>query len=195
METPPAAPAATTDEPPTAVGVTHIVRAGETLSSIALDYGVSVADLVQANNLRDEDALALGQELFVPGVETPPAAPAATTDEPPTAVGVTHIVRAGETLSSIALDYGVSVADLVQANNLRDEDALALGQELFVPGVVAKTKDGLRVHVVRAGETLHVLAERYGVETEALKALNDLPDSDRIDVGQELLIPPPPTDP
>ena len=195
VETPPAAPAATTDEPPTVVGVTHIVRAGETLSSIALDYGVSVADLVQANDLRDEDALALGQELFVPGVETPPAAPAATTDEPPTVVGVTHIVRAGETLSSIALDYEVSVADLVQANNLRDEDALALGQELFVPGVVAKTKDGLRVHVVRAGETLHVLAERYGVETEALKALNDLPDSDRIDVGQELLIPPPPTDP
>ena len=194
VEAPPAAPAATTDEPPTAVGVTHIVRAGETLSSIALDYGVNVADLVQANNLRDEDALALGQELFVPGVEAPPAAPA-TTDEPPTDAGVTHIVRAGETLSSIALDYEVSVADLVQANDLRDEDALALGQELFVLGVVAKTQDGLRVHVVRAGETLHVLAERYGVETEALKALNDLPDSDRIDVGQELLIPPPPTDP
>ena len=192
VETPPAAPA---DEPPTDVGVTHIVRAGETLSSIALDYGVSVADLVQANDLRDEDALALGQELFVPGVETPPAAPAATTDEPPTDAGVTHIVRAGETLSSIALDYEVSVADLVQANDLRDEDALALGQELFVPGVEVKTQDGLRVHVVRAGETLHVLAERYGVETEALKALNDLPDSDRIDVGQELLIPPPPTDP
>ena len=149
---------------------------------------------MQANDLRDEDALALGQELFVPGVEAPPAAPAAT-EEPPTDVGVTHIVRAGETLSSIALDYEVSLADLVQANDLRDEDALALGQELFVPGVAPKVKDGLRVHVVRAGETLHVLAERYGVETEAIRALNDLPDSDRIDVGQELLIPPPPTDP
>ena len=193
VEAPPAAPAAT-EEPPTDIGVTHIVRAGETLSSIALDYEVSLADLVQANDLRDEDALALGQELFVPGVEAPPAAPAAT-KEPPTEAGVTHIVRAGETLSSIALDYEVSLADLVQANDLRDEDALALGQELFVPGVAPKVKDGLRVHVVRAGETLHVLAERYGVETEAIKALNDLPDSDRIDVGQELLIPPPPTDP
>ena len=149
-----------------------------------------MAALVQANDLRDEDALALGQELFIPGVEAPPAAPAATA-EPPADAGVTHIVRAGETLSGIASEYEVTVAALVQANDLRDEDALALGQELFIPGVVAEAQDGLRMHVVRAGETLHALAERYGVEPEAIKTLNDLP-SDRIDAGQELRIPPPP---
>ena len=182
---PPAAPAATA-EPPADIGVTHIVRAGETLSGIASEYEVTVAALVQANDLRDEDALALGQELFIPGVEAP-----AATAEPPADAGVTHIVRAGETLSGIAAEYEVTVAVLVQANDLRDEDALALGQELFIPGVVAEAQDGLRMHVVRAGETLHALAERYGVEPEAIKTLNDLP-SDRIDAGQELRIPPPP---
>ena len=186
---PPAAPAATA-EPPAPVGVTHIVRAGDTLSGLALEYEVTVAALVQANDLRDEDALALGQELFIPGVEAPPDAPASAA-EPPAPVGVTHIVRAGDTLSGLALEYEVTVAALVQANDLRDEDALALGQELFIPGVVAEAQDGLRMHVVRAGETLHALAERYGVEPEAIKTLNDLP-SDRIDAGQELRIPPPP---
>ena len=52
-------------------GVLHVVAAGELLGAIAAQYGVSVEDIVSANNLRDPDSLAIGQELVIPGVSEP----------------------------------------------------------------------------------------------------------------------------
>lgn len=113
------------EEAPPGEGLIHIVRKGDTLSGIALKYQVKVSDLVAANNLRNVDQLALGQELFVPGV---------TAEEQSTIpAGSVHVVQPGDTLTSIAASYGVTIEQLMVINSLEDGDILAVGQELTVP--------------------------------------------------------------
>ncbi|MEA3345235.1 MAG: LysM peptidoglycan-binding domain-containing M23 family metallopeptidase [Chloroflexota bacterium] len=102
-------------------GEVHIVRAGETLTQIALRYGVSVVELASTNELADPDLILVGQRLLIPSTEPPQIRPGF------------HIVRAGETLSLIAKQYGVPVADLIAANGLADPDLILVGQQLAIP--------------------------------------------------------------
>jgi len=97
---PPAAPAAAADRPapiPLAgsidheerevVGVLHVLRRGETVYRVARAYGVSPADLLEANGIRDARRVVAGVELFVPGVQRPlagdEAAPGSPSAGPP----------------------------------------------------------------------------------------------------------------
>lgn len=93
----------------------HIVKSGETLSSIAREYGVSLSRLAGENGLRNADDLAVGQALCV---------------RVPT---LTHTVRAGDTVYSIARKYGISARTLFQRNfSLAGESRLAVGQEIAI---------------------------------------------------------------
>jgi len=141
----------------------HKVSQGESLSTIAKKYGVSLADL-KAANPGVGDKLALKQVLKVPnkamakGVKpqtagsAKPVAPkpvqvdkpaidrntrTSQTDKPAPASGQTHTVQKGESLYSIAKKYQVSIADLKAWNHLNN-DALKAGQTIVImPGVDA----------------------------------------------------------
>jgi LysM repeat protein len=96
----------------------HTVTAGESLRSIADDYGVSTETVLAANSLDDPDLIHVGQQLLVPAVD-----------------GVLHTVRDGETLRGIADAYDVAMADLITANGLdASPDLLSVGTVLVVPG-------------------------------------------------------------
>ena len=95
----------------------YTVKRGDSLSVIAQRFGVALADLKAANNLRS-NTIHIGQELTIPG-----GAPLATTE---------HTIRRGETLSEIAQMYRVSTASLREANDLRD-DRILIGQTLKIP--------------------------------------------------------------
>ena len=69
---------------PTSESVVHVARAGDTLAAIALSYGVTVTEIVQANGLRDPDTLEIGQKLVIPN---PGQVPAAGSDPSPPAQG------------------------------------------------------------------------------------------------------------
>lgn len=121
----------------------HIVQAGDTLFRIALNNGVSLADLLATNNLSEQSIIQPGDSILIPncGVESVVETPLpASTDAIIPPVGPTepgdvtvHRVSAGETLSIIARRYGVAIADIMQANNLTDPDRLSVGQELVIP--------------------------------------------------------------
>lgn len=185
---------------PTPEPFKHIVKAGETLTTIAAQYGVNFLTLVEVNGLESPDNLAAGTELLIPGVAAPTSAANATGDSATTTsggatantpAGVTHIVQPGETLSTIAADYGVAATDLATANNLTNPNMLRVGQKLLIPGVtqqqVLQTR-GIR-HRVASGESLSQIAQTYGVTVEQIMAANGLDDPNTIVVGQELLIP------
>ena len=87
---------------PVAADVRVTVRAGDSLSLLSLEYGVSVSAIMAANGITNPDLLYMGQELVIPGV-----GPSAAT----TSVVVT--VEWGDSLSAIAADYGVSVSALM----------------------------------------------------------------------------------
>lgn len=97
---------------------THIVKRGETLSSIAATYGFTVQELARANRLKDVDQVRRGQKLLIP-------------DKPGSFLE--HVVGRGESLASIAKRYKVSIADLRAYNDLKDPNHITRGQKLRVP--------------------------------------------------------------
>ena len=93
----------------------HIVKSGETLTSIARSYGVSVTLLQRLNEVPPSGALAVGQTLVV--FEN----------------ARTRVVRPGETLTSIAREEGVSLLTLYQNNIfLSGRSDIEAGEELIV---------------------------------------------------------------
>lgn len=174
----PVPPVAPTQQPSTPTqGVTYVVKANDTLFSIAVQYGTTVEAIRQANNLTS-DLIYVGQQLVIPTTSGGPAPGTATV----------HIVQSGETLFSIALRYGVTVEALKAANGL-GSDIIYVGQRLVVPGGQPAGPTQERYHIVQPGDTLLTIAVRYGTTVEAIVRANGLPNADFIWVGQRLLIP------
>jgi N-acetylmuramoyl-L-alanine amidase len=104
----------------------HVVKPAETLSGIADSYGTSMAALRTLNNLK-KDGVWVGQRLKVPAGASV-AVPAKAKANKPTR----HKVTRGDTLSSIAARYGVSVSELKSVNKLKS-DVAPLDRNLIIP--------------------------------------------------------------
>jgi LysM repeat protein len=104
----------------------HVVAAKETLYLISRQYDVSIDDIKKLNNLPGND-LTLGQELMIPGKTTLTVAP--NPIEMKSLSGV-HTVVAKETMYSISRQYGITVQQLKEWNNLSDE--LPIGKLLVI---------------------------------------------------------------
>ena len=119
-------------------------------------------------------------------VEVTPAQP---TEEPsPTE---TYIVQPYDSLSDIAAKYETTVEELLRLNDLSEPNLLYTGQAILVPRR-SETAASTTVHVMEEGETLGLIAERYGTTVEVLLELNDLPDPNVVPVGTSLVVPQPP---
>jgi LysM repeat protein len=107
------------------------VQAGENLYRISLKYGVTVAELAEANGITNADALSVGTELTIPGCDGTGTSDDGTTDG---ADDVIHVVQTGENLYRIALDYGLSWQVIANYNGITNPDSIFEGQELRIPG-------------------------------------------------------------
>jgi len=112
---------------PAPVSVFHIVRRNESLSTIAFHYGLSVATLRALNDIpARKSRIYVGQKLRVRDAVEP-------------VVGgkdgnaVIHVVRRGDSLSVIAVSYGVPMRELLDANQLTRRSTLYPGQRLEIP--------------------------------------------------------------
>ena len=113
---------------------------------------------------------------------------------------VSYTVRSGDSLSVIADRYNTSVGELMAINQLRDRNRIRVGQKLVlpqangaVPTVVVASNEPSAVpatgkYVVSRGDTVYVIAQRYGMDAASLMALNKLDESAVIFPGQELLL-------
>lgn len=96
--------------------INYKVEPGDTISTIAQEFGLSVNTILWENNLSSYSLIRPGDELrILPGT------------------GISHEVKSGENLSYIAKKYEITVDDLMKANRLTDSSKLSLGQELFIP--------------------------------------------------------------
>jgi murein DD-endopeptidase MepM/ murein hydrolase activator NlpD len=188
-----AAPEAPAEEGPPP-GVDHEIEEGQTLWEIARSYGVSVAAIMEANEMRPRDVrrLRAGQTLRIPGAEEVVEVEETNVPEelPEIDDGAYHRMADGETLWDVARLYEVSLAELQERNEL-DDDAVRLlrpGQAIVIPGATerdvaratenrdrgeAQTSRGFR-HTVADGETIWDLAGAFGVTTGEIMAANGL---------------------
>ena len=115
---------------------THVVRSGDTLSAIAARYKVSLSTLYSLNKISRTAYIQPGQRVKVPARAARAAAKAGSA----AAVTITtRTVRAGDTLSAIALRHRVSQASLLKANGLSLRSILQIGQTLKVVTPVKMT--------------------------------------------------------
>lgn len=104
----------------------------------------------------------------------------------------TYTVQPGDTLSYIALRYQVSVAELARINGLDNPDFIRVGQRLIIPTMASTPltpRSGAVPYRVQSGDTLFLLAKRYGTTVDAIVQANGLRSPHRIVVGQLLSIP------
>ena len=99
-----------------------------------------------------------------------------------------YTVKKGDTLSELALRFGLSVSGIKSSNQL-DSDRLKIGQKLKIPQSV-RTRSSAQTHIVTRGDTLSEIAYTYGVSVSSLKKYNQLK-GDRIIIGHKLRIPEP----
>ncbi len=166
------------------------IRRGDTLARIASRHGVKVSDIVQANNLRGSSRIYAGQSLLIPVRGTSVAGRAASSSGGDVSQFVTYLVQRGDTLIGIAQKFGTTVEALRAANNFGRRSILYAGQKIKVPqsGPSSQARVESR-HVVRRGENLTLIAQKYGLSVRDLVNANGLRNSSRILVGQTLTIP------
>jgi len=189
------------------VNIKHAVRKGETLSKIASRYKVSVKAIMKANSLKSARRLAIGQRLVIPGASRGVVQLAAASNPAP---GGGHVIRKGDTVSAIALRYGVTTQELMRANSLSSPKKLIIGKKLVIPGaraVAVNKKEAqsspapaiaakpVRVtthtvsYVVQKGDTVYSISKRFAVPAKTLLAANAIRDPGKLCAGVKLAIP------
>jgi len=175
-------------------GTTYTLQRGDSLYRVSLIFGVSVDDLLAANNLSSPNSLYPGLAIRVPTPGEPVIAnnPNPPSPETPTG-GRTYVVQPGDTLSRIAINNDVTVDGLIAANGLYNPDRLYVGQSLSLPeaGAAARPYPAVTAvsAIVKAGDTLSSLALRFGVTVHSLAVANGIADMGGIYAGQTLTIP------
>ena len=154
--------------------IVYMVARGDSLYSIARKYNTTVQDLVSYNNLATTN-LSIGQQLLIPREENVT-----------TPLENTYTVKSGDNLYSIANRFNVSVSTLRAYNNL-SSDLLQIGQILRIPTTTSSSENTVE-YVVKSGDNLYTIANRYGTSVSAIRERNNL-NSNLLQIGQILVIP------
>ena len=118
-------PSAPSTDPSPSPSGSYTVKSGDTLSQIAVDHGVSLQELLNANpSISDPNLIRPGQIIRIPGASGSSSSSNGS-----------YTVKSGDTLSQIAVDYGVSLQQLLNANpSISDPNLIRPGQIIRIPG-------------------------------------------------------------
>ncbi len=167
---------------------TVIISKQVSLRNIAKSIGVSEKELIGLNpelryKIAPGDSYGLrvpsgNGEILLAQIDSIPVS------HPPQRAYVYHRVRHGETLSVIARKYRTSVRRIMRANNMRRSNYIVAGKRLKIPRrgymtqapkKVQKPRNGEALtHVVRKGDSLYIIANKYGTTTKKIQELNNL---------------------
>lgn len=114
---------------------THPVVSGDTLDSIAKQYGTTRKEIADLNGLKAPYTIYAGRTLKLPVQSRSDSIDAKPVDnsQPSSIPSALYIVKRGDVLSTIAQAHGISTSDLAKSNNIRINDIIYTGQELIIP--------------------------------------------------------------
>ena len=104
---------------------------------------------------------------------------------------IVHIVKSGDTLSSISKLYSINKDLIIKLNNLKDQNYIFIGQNLIIS---ESNKNNLQqsdlnnYHIVQIGENLTDISSKYNLKIEYLLEINNLKNPDSIKVGEKILL-------
>lgn len=166
---------------------THTVSKGETLAQIADDYNVDLSDLLRANKMSLSSTLSVGRTIVIPqGGE---ARAESRTKMSALASGndgkkFEHKVKTGENIGIIAATYGVEIHDIrrwnpdIEGNRIIAGEKLTIYAERSAKGSAFsdnnKTESLPKHYIVRKGDSLTEIAEKFGVSVQVLRKKNKL---------------------
>ena len=170
--------------------VFYTVQRGNTLSQIAQRYGTTVQELANINGIANPNLIYPGQELRILTNSTINGGETRATGS------ITYTVRRGDTLSQIAKAYGVSVAHIVEINNIKNPNLIYPGQKLrmtessntTINQLVERSSNTRYTYIVRRGDTLSQIAKIYGVSVSYLVNVNNIRNPNLIYPGQKIRI-------
>lgn len=100
----------------------HIVKNGDTISSISKFYSINKDLIIKLNNLKDENYIFVGQNLII----------SESTEKQSDLINNYHIVKTGENLTDISNKYNLKVKELIEINNINNPDSIKVGQKLTI---------------------------------------------------------------
>ena len=164
-------------------GFLYRIRAGDTFFSIARRFGTTVSALEAANPGVNPNQLQVGQEICVPAAAPGPG---------PCPGGFLYTIRAGDTFFSLASRFNVTLQALLSANPGVNPNSLQIGQQVCIPAPAPTPSPGTCpgiVYIIRSGDTLFALAQRFNTTVSAITAANPGINPDNLQVGQQVCIP------
>ena len=102
-----------------------------------------------------------------------------------------HIVKVGDTLTSISKFYSIEKELIIKLNDLKDENYIYVGQNLKISNPnqeIKNYKDINSYHIVQKGESLIEISNIYGLSIKELTEINDLPQPESLQVGAKLFL-------
>ena len=102
----------------------HIVKSGDTLSSISKLYSINKDFIIKLNNLKDQNYIFIGQNLII--------SESNKNNLQQSDVKNYHIVQIGENLTEISNKYNLKIGYLLKINNLKNPDSIKVGEKIFL---------------------------------------------------------------
>lgn len=159
--------------------MTITIQRGDTLSKIANKYGTTVEELVKINDIKNKNLIYAGNILKVPFT---------TSGGNDGLEEITYIVKKGDTLSRIALNYNTSVNTIAKENNIQNVNLIYPGQRLIIKTEGMGTEMGHMCYKVVRGDTLYSISRRYHTSIANIVMLNRIQNPNLIYPGQCLKI-------
>jgi len=178
----------------------YTVQRGDSLIQLAARHAMSVEELAALNSTSASRMLQVGERLVVPAgatvvvredqVEREPVPNTAqevrrSTETPSSTRTTNYTVQRGDTLIGVATANQISVEALAALNDIRPNASLQRGQSIRVPDNSPQVAE----YRVKSGDTLGRLASRYDISLAELAAMNNMPTTRMLQVGERLTVP------
>ncbi len=151
----------------------HIVKVGDTISSISKLYSINKDSIIKWNNLKDENYIYVGQNLFISNANENALRNKGLNNQE---MNKYHIVQKGENLTDISNKYKLKLKFLIEINNLNNPDTIKVGEKLLLSkNNPSSTKNYQKMEAKKNKEFLNLDQKTYGpiiIQSKSVEKVN-----------------------